>query len=171
MRTTKYNNGNSIPHVTKNDDWGELSTHAYCWYDNDIHYKNLYGALYNWHTVNTDKLCPTGWHVPTDAEWTTLTDYLGGESIAGGKLMETDTIHWSSPNTGATNETGFTALPGGYRYFNGSFFYNGKEGYWWTSSENLTSSSWDRELYYGFSYIGRYSDDKRYGYSVRCLQD
>jgi uncharacterized protein (TIGR02145 family) len=114
LKTTKYRNGDPIPNVTGNA-WAALTTGAYCWYNNDAAtYKATYGALYNWYAVaDSRNIAPTGWHVPTDAEWTTLTTFLGGESVAGGKLKETGTNHWTSPNTGATNETGFTALPGG----------------------------------------------------------
>jgi uncharacterized protein (TIGR02145 family) len=118
LETTKYNDGNNIPNISDNVAWSNLTTPGYCWYNNDDStYKNLYGALYNWYTVNRGKLCPIGWHVPTDAEWTTLTTYLGGESVAGGRLKETGTMHWVSPNVGAINETGFTALPGSCRDF------------------------------------------------------
>lgn len=98
LRTTTYNDGTVIPNVTDNDEWADLSTPAYCWYDNDsATYAQTYGALYNWYTVATDSLCPTGWHVPTDAEWTILTDTLGGLTIAGGLLKETGTTHWTAP--------------------------------------------------------------------------
>ncbi len=132
LKTTRYNDGTSIPLVTDSAAWSNADTSAYCWYNNDIANKNTYGALYNWFTVNTGKLAIAGWHIPTDAEWTTLTDYLGGESIAGGKLKETGTTHWRSPNAGATNESGFTALPGGHRDVNGTFSAMGDDGFWWS---------------------------------------
>jgi len=117
LKTTKYNDGSSIPLVTDNTAWINLSTPGYCWYNNDAAtYKSAYGAMYNWYTVNTGKICPPNWHVPTDTQWETLITYLGGKIIAGGKMKETGTAHWTSPNIGATNETGFTALPGGYRH-------------------------------------------------------
>ena len=123
LKTTKYNDGMAIPLVSDNNAWEALKTPGYCWYNNDAAAnKNRFGALYNWYTVNTKKLCPAGWHVPNDKEWTTLRTYLGGEEIAGGKLKETGTTHWTSPNTDATNQTGFTALPGGGRRSNGEFF-------------------------------------------------
>ncbi len=120
LRTTKYNDGSSIPVVNDNISWLNLTTAAYCWYDNDISRKDIYGALYNWHTVTSGNLCPAGWHVPKNEEWTVLTAYLGGESVAGGKLKETGTAHWN-PNSDATNESGFTALPGGMRGNGGAF--------------------------------------------------
>jgi uncharacterized protein (TIGR02145 family) len=120
LKTTKYSDGSDIPRVTDNTEWSSLTTGALCWYKNDeATYRNLYGAYYNFHAVNTGKLCPTGWHVPTDTEWTELTTYLGGINNTGGKLKETGTIFasppglWRHPNTDATNETGFTARPGG----------------------------------------------------------
>lgn len=137
LRTTKYKDNTAIPLVTDNTAWTNLSTPGYCWYNNDAATnKSTYGALYNWYTVNTGKLCPTGWHVPTDAEWSTLTTCLGGVGVAGGKLKEAGTSHWMSPNVGATNETGFTALPSGYRYAGGTFEYNGLGGWWWSSTES-----------------------------------
>src|SRR5664279_5386678 len=104
LKTTKFNDGTSIPLVRENSAWKDMNSPSFCWYNNDATTnKNNYGALYNWYTVNTNKLCPSGWHVPSDAEWTTLRTYLGGDSVAGGKLKETGTTHWKSPNTGATN--------------------------------------------------------------------
>jgi len=172
LKTTKYNDGTDIPLVTDDYEWSDLTTDAYCWYDNDAAtYKNPYGALYNWYAVNTGKLCPTGWRVPTDAEWTELTVYLGG-FVAGGKLKESGTTHWNSPNTGATNETGFTALPSGYRsYLNGTYYYIGSHGYWWSSQEYSTTNAYLRYMIYVDPGIYRDSGNKRYGYSVRCLRD
>ena len=121
--------------------------------------------------VNTGKLCPTGWYVPSDAEWTELTDYLGGESVAGGKLKETGTTHWASPKTGATNETGFTALPGGYRYYDGTFYNIGDTGYWWSATENYATHAWSRYMIYSISSVLRNYTNKEVGFSVRCLRD
>jgi uncharacterized protein (TIGR02145 family) len=121
LKTTKFNNGADIPLVTGNSDWESLSSPGYCWYENDISKKTPYGALYNWYAANNGKLCPKGWHVPTDAEWTALTDYVGGASIAGLKLKATS--GWNSGGNGHDNY-GFSALPGGYRSgYNGSFYY------------------------------------------------
>jgi uncharacterized protein (TIGR02145 family) len=171
LKTTKYNDGIVIPLVTDDKAWDALTTAAYCWYKNDATAnKNTRGALYNWYTVGTNKLCPGGWHVPTDAEWTTLTTYLGGESVAGGKLKETGTTNWESPNTGATNESGFKALSGGDREF-GTFSYIGYSGYWWSATgTNATEARYRSMAYYG-SKVGRNSIFKKMGYSVRCLRD
>ncbi|NJK95992.1 MAG: hypothetical protein HC905_14715 [Bacteroidales bacterium] len=178
LKTTKYKNGTSIPLVTDNSTWAGLSTPAYCWYNNDRStYGHIYGALYNRYTVETGNLCPTGWHVPSDAEWTTLTYYLGGESWAGGKLKSTGTIEggnglWRSPNLGATNETGFTALPGGGRDIGGSFSLVGSDGLWWGAAQGSTRREWSRSLDYNFSNVYRYYGiDRNYGLSVRCLRD
>jgi uncharacterized protein (TIGR02145 family)/uncharacterized repeat protein (TIGR02059 family) len=172
LRTSKYNDGSSIPLVTDNTAWSNLITPGYCWSNNDAAtYKATYGALYNWYTVNTGKLCPTGWHIPSDAEWTTLTTYLGGENVAGGKLKETGTAHWYSPNAGATNETNFTALPGGSRDFDGSFYGIGNYGDWWSSTESNTDIAWDWGMYYLDSNVYRDYYDKRDGFSVRCVRD
>ena len=142
-----------------------------------------YGVLYNWtaamdgeasSTTNPSGIqgvCPAGWHLPSDAEWTELTDYLGGTSIAGGKLKETGTTHWASPNTGATNETGFTALPGGYRYNNGAFYDIGYAGYWWCATEINATNAWYRYMDYDYSDVLSYYYDKEVGFSVRCLRD
>jgi len=172
LKTTKYNDGTAIPLVADDKAWEALTTPAYCWYNNDATAnKKTYGALYNWYTVNTKKLCPTGWHVPSDAEWTTLTTNLGGESVAGGKLKETSTTHWQSPNTGATNETGFTALPSGYRSSSGTYNYIGLNGYWWSSSEYSPPNAYSRSMNYYRSNVYRYSYYKQDGFSVRCLRD
>jgi uncharacterized protein (TIGR02145 family) len=176
QKTTKYNDGTSIPLVTVDAAWEALSTPGYCWYNNDNINKSTYGALYNWFVVDAasnggKNVCPRGWHVPTDAEWTTLTTYLGGEDVAGGKLKETGTTHWLSPNTGATNERGFTALPSGYRYSNGAFFAIGYNGYWWSSTEYSATYVCFRGMYYYASNVYRDNFDKQYGFTVRCLRD
>jgi uncharacterized protein (TIGR02145 family) len=119
LKVTKYKDGTTIPLVTATGAWVALTTPGYSFYNNSVT-GGVYGALYNWYTVNTGKLCPTGWHVPSTTEWTTLETFLGGASVAGGKLKETGTSKWFSPNTGATNETGFTALPGGARNYLGT---------------------------------------------------
>jgi uncharacterized protein (TIGR02145 family) len=172
LKTTKYNDGTDIPNVTDNTEWENLSTGAYAWYDNDqASNGDTYGALYNWYAVETGQLCPVGWHVPTDEEWTTLNDYLGGEKVAGGKLKEAGTTHWKDPNEGATNETGFTALPGGYRISNGTFYYIGDTGYWWSATEGSTIDAWSRGMYFNNSNVSWGSNYKEDGFSVRCLRD
>jgi uncharacterized protein (TIGR02145 family) len=173
LRTTKYNDGTSIPLVTDDIDWGVVSDPGYCWYDNDAAtFKNICGALYNWHVVKTGKLAPAGWHVPSDAEWTILTSFLGGVYGAGGKMKETGNTHWLSPNTGATNETGFTALPGGYRSRLG-FTYSGNYFVSWTSVEDNTDTIFARHasMHYDNDEVEISETAKWYGLSVRCLKD
>lgn len=172
LKTTKYGDGTTITYITDNSGWISQTTGAYCWYNNDIINKNIYGALYNFYTVvDNRKLCPTGWHVPTDADWSTLTTYLGGEDIAGGKLKEIGTFHWASPNSQATDTSRFLALPGGYRVNSGAFNYIGTYGIWWSSSESSSTNAWFRSLDYGSSSVTRGSSFKNLGLSVRCVKD
>lgn len=172
LKTTRYNDGNPIPLVTDNTAWSNLDTSAYCWYNNDIANKNTYGALYDWFTVHTGKLAIAGWHIPTDVEWTTLMTYLGGEGIAGGKLKESGTTNWRSPNAGATNENGFTALPGGHRDVNGAYSAMGDDGYWWSSTEyGTTGKVWYRNMNYNYAGVVTVSNNKINGHSVRCIKD
>jgi len=172
LKTTKYNDGSLLPLITDEASWANLTTPAYCWYNNDsAAYKANYGALYNWYAVNTGKLAPKGWHVATDSDWTKLTTYMGGESIAGIKLKEAGTLHWKSPNDGATNESLFTALPGSTRNFDGSFDYPGIYGYWWTSTENYLYDAYYRSIYYNYNFVYRSYYSKEVGYSVRCVKD
>lgn len=170
LKTTRYNDGELIPLVTDNSTWSNLSSPAYCWHTNDSTlYSQTYGALYNWHTIKTNKLCPVGWHVPTDADWTTLTNYLGDD--AGGKLKETGTTYWASHNTEASNETGFNALPGDLRQPDGEFYMLGYSGYWWTSTIKSDRAAWYRRMDNGTSYVSRYSAYTQAGFSVRCIKD
>jgi uncharacterized protein (TIGR02145 family) len=172
LKTTKFNDGTAITLVADDQAWGGLTLPAFCWYNKDAAAnKNTYGALYNWFTVNTNKLCPKGWHVSTDAEWTTLTTFLGGESVAGGKLRETGITHWEKPNTGATNESGFTTLPGGYRNNHGAFANINFFGFWWTATENVPTASWCRTMGCTGSNVLRIFSLKKNGYSVRCIKD
>jgi uncharacterized protein (TIGR02145 family) len=175
LRTKKYNDDSDVTLVTDPTVWAALTSEGYCWYNNDeATNKPLYGAMYNWFAVNKGNLCPTGWHVPTDEEWTTLTTTLGGESVAGGKLKEDGTTHWLSPNTGATNESGFTALPGGYRYrLNGTFNDVGKLSYWWSSTEYIydTAKGYYREMFNDQASVSREGAYKTAGKYVRCLKN
>ena len=178
LKVSKYSDGTTIPNITNNTQWDNTSTGAWAYYNNDAANNAKYGKLYNWYAVSktsngNKNVCPTGWHVPTDAEWTVLTDYLGGESVAGGKMKEVGTTSWNSPNTDAINTSLFTGLPGGYRSSNGYYDDIGKGGSWWSSTENdtyqyhpLTCS-----LYGSYSFVGRGSCFERYGLSVRCLRD
>jgi uncharacterized protein (TIGR02145 family) len=174
LKTTKYKDGTAIPLVTDNKTWCNLSTPGYCWFNNDATtYKNAYGALYNWYTVSTVKLCPTGWHVPTDYEWMILISNLGGLDIAGGNLKETGTMHWTSPNTGATNKSGFLALPGGLRHldYGGTFGGIGYTSNWWSATEYMATHAWLFALYYKDANVTRGFSNKIFGCSIRCIKD
>jgi uncharacterized protein (TIGR02145 family) len=194
LKTTKYNDGIDIPLAKDtaaliNDPtaWWNLTTSAYFWYKNDAAtYKNEYGALYNWYAVNTGKLAPTGWHVSTDAEWTTLGNYLiaNGYNYDGSTSGDyyakslAATTNWTTyKDAGAigndlskNNSTGFSAMPGGGCYA-GGFYFVGRDGYWWSSTENDASSTWARGLNYNDIGLSRYNYSKYAGYSVRCVRD
>jgi uncharacterized protein (TIGR02145 family) len=173
LAVTKYRNGDPIPTGLSNSTWQNTTNGAYAIYNNDVANNTLYGKLYNWYAVNDSRgLCPAGWHVPSHAEWTTLVTNLGGSSVAAGKMKAT--TGWNSPNNGATNESGFTGLPGGYRSKNGTYNFIGTNGYWWSSTEVYSFSAWTRILNYDNSDLGIFnttSDNKHYGFSVRCLHD
>jgi uncharacterized protein (TIGR02145 family) len=168
LKTTRYRNGEPIPNVTAT--WAGLTTGAYCWFNNDATtYKATYGALYNWYAVaDSRNIAPTGWHVPTDAEWTTLTTFLGGESVAGGKLKETGTSHWIVPNSGATNSSGFAALPGGSHYYQNSVGVNGN---WWSITVDDATFARGRGLDYYYTNVSFNGYDKKSGFSIRCVKD
>jgi uncharacterized protein (TIGR02145 family) len=171
LRTTKYNDGTNIPLVADSANWRRLITPGYCWYDNDKNYKRPYGALYNWLTVDTGKLCPTGWSVPSDDQWTELTTFLGGENIAAARLKESGTTHWTSPNLGALDSYGFAALPAGARGAQSVFGLMGNDGNWWTSTEDATGTAWARTMRNNQIAVGRNAGNKRSGYSIRCIKD
>jgi uncharacterized protein (TIGR02145 family) len=172
---SKYRNGNSInvtPYSWNN--WNDYSA-KWCNYNNDANNDATYGKLYNfWAVENGDGLCPTGWHVPSDGEWNTLVTYLGGVSVAGGSLKST-AVGWALPNTGATNSSGFTGLPGGHRDAFGNFYTQGTEGIWWCSNPTIhrTLRNNDASVGYGNTPGGSTSSSRhyRYGFSVRCIKD
>lgn len=178
-----YRNGEPIRFAETNAEWKDAGTKkegAWCYYSNCDSLGQIYGKLYNWYAVNDPRgLAPEGWHIPSDDEWTELTNCLGGDSIAGGKLKSTGTIEvgdglWRSPNKGATNETGFSALPGGWRYAaDGSFGNLGRNGRWWSVTELYTGDAWSwyRLMYCDSTYIYGSYHDKEPGYSVRCIRD
>lgn len=173
LKVTHYNDGTAIPNVTDDNTWKGLATGAYCNYKNDATVAATYGKLYNWYAVtNTKKLAPKGFHIPTDAEWTILYNYLGGDRQDGKKIQEQGTVHWSA-NTGATNSTLFTALPGGGRIFDsfqGAFADLTSDAYFWSTTANGASNAWYMDLYVK-GYFERHDSPKYYGYSVRCIKD
>lgn len=175
LKVTHYRNGDAIPNVTDSLEWEELTTGAFCNYDNNESNVATYGRLYNWYAVNDSRnIAPEGWHVPSDIEWQTLVDYLGGAAVAGGKMKEAGTTHWNSPNTGATDESGFSALPGGCRCGNllGGYIHIRGSADFWSFAESDASDPWSRGLSAGTAEIFRAADvAKFYGFSVRCIRD
>ena len=175
LKVSRYRNGDGIPVIVNNKIWESLTSGIRCWYLNDsTTYAKPYGNLYNWYSVSDSRgLCPTGWHIPNDIEWSTLIDYLGGESIAGGKIKTTGPDYWSNPNI-ATNSSGFSALPNGYRDQYGFFYnvsYERNIGILWSASESINSKpisyileNWNTKIFIG-------SQNKSFGASVRCLRD
>jgi len=185
LKTTRLNDGSSISNVNDGNTWFNLSSPAYCWYNNLATYKNIYGALYNWYCVNTGKLAPVGWHIPSDSEWAELTNFLinhgfgyGGAGSDIGKSLAF-TSGWSYSSTvgyigneqSGNNSSGFAGLPGGYRYDTGAFNNVGGDAYWWSSTEANTVGAWSRTLYYSGSDATSYIGGWRYGFSVRCIKD
>jgi len=172
LKTTKYRNGDDITNFTNNTDWGMYSISSWCNYNNDATNSNNPGKLYNWYAVfDSRNITPVGWHIPSDSEWTMLTSFLGGENVSGGKLKETDLFHWGVPNTSATNEVGFTALPGGYRLTSGQYDNLGNNGYWWSLTENGINYAWYRYIYKGSASVVRDYYNKNAGFSIRCVKD
>lgn len=172
LKTTRYRDGTPIPNVADATDWSYLATGAYCDYENDAGNSATYGRLYNWYAVNTGNVCPVGWHVPSDAEWTALATALGDEILAGGKLKEAGLTHWQSPNAAATNETNFTALPGGSRFSTGSFYNITYDGYFWTTTTGTDPAyAWYHWLDFNSGFLIRSEDYKTDGASVRCVKD
>jgi uncharacterized protein (TIGR02145 family) len=180
LAVTKYRNGDPIPSGLTNTTWQNTTNGAYAFYNNDAANNTTYGKLYNWYAVNDSRgLCPTGWHVPSDAEWTTLINYMdpsqnssawGTQSaVAGGRMKST--TGWNYSNTGATNESGFTGLPGGIRYASGGNSLIGLGGRWWSSTEKEFDGVWGRGLVHSSSLVFRYVHDRRSGLSVRCVRD
>jgi uncharacterized protein (TIGR02145 family) len=177
LKVTRYRNGDEIPEKTDDDEW-DSSTGGRCSYKNDSANFAIYGALYNWFAVNDSRiLAPEGWHVPTDEEWQELIDNLGGDTLAGGKMKSTGTIKngdglWRGSDENTTNESGFSALPGGYRYSHGVFDGVGSNAYFWSATESRGGNAWYRYLYYGTTNVYRDDSDWRQaGYSIRCVAD
>jgi uncharacterized protein (TIGR02145 family) len=177
LKTTKFNDGTSIPYVTAGQAWTNMTTPAFCFYENnESGFKNVYGGLYNWYAVASEKLCPAGWHVPSTTEFSALLTALGGDLAAGGKLKETGYAHWTTPNLGATNTSGFTGLPGGGRYSlfsdGGAFADEGLKAYMWSSTEaNYTFTAFSFDLTYDQYNVYKSEYSKSDGGSVRCLKN
>ena len=170
LKTSKYRNGNPITTGLSDNAWQNTTTGAYAICNNDAANNTTYGKLYNWYAVTDSRnLCPAGWHVPSEAEWTTLENFLGDATVAGGKMKTT--TDWTLPNTAATNESGFSGLPGGYRASIGIYGDVGAKGCWWSSTEASSFDAWYRALDYYNGNSSRISYAKQNGFSVRCLRD
>jgi uncharacterized protein (TIGR02145 family) len=170
LKTTHYRNGDLIPNVTDKKAWRILKTGALCDFENQTDNVLSYGHLYNFYAVvDSRKICPEGWHIPTDAEWNTLTTFLGGKGIAGNQLKEAGTTHWQKTNNLVSNVNGFTALPGGCR--GSRFLYMGKTGYWWSATENNSITAWSRYMFYNVPKVSRSYFYKISAFSVRCIKD
>lgn len=172
LRTVTYANGDPIPNVTGGTEWNALLTGAWCTYNNDPELVDPYGHLYNWlAATDVRNVCPAGWHVPSDPEWTQLTDYLGGEGVSGEKLKLAGTEFWIDPNFAANNETGFSALPGGWRLGFGPFNFIGENGYYWTTTGLTATLAWYRRMSYDTGIVTRANTDKKLGFAIRCVKD
>ena len=184
LKTTKLNDNTSLPLVTDKAAWGALATPGYTWYDNDESVNKVpYGALYNWHAVKTNNLCPAGWHVPSNSEWTILTSYLTSNGFGyrgtgitksmANKSGWTESASEGTPGNdqASNNSSGFTAIPGGYRNYSGAFFNLGSHSYWWSSTETSATHAFIRIIFNGDGSVTKFGNDKRAGISVRCIRD
>jgi len=171
LKTTHYRNGDLVTNAVDNYEWEKLLSGAWCDINNNSPNAAIYGHLYNWYAVNDPRgLCPAGWRIATDADWAVLAEFLGGEQVSGGKLKETDTLFWHSPNTGATNETFFSALPGGSRQPDGPFWYFGYYGLWWTSTAENSEFAFYRSLSFDNTALFKNHFRKKCGLTVRCIK-
>jgi uncharacterized protein (TIGR02145 family) len=179
MKVSKYSNGDEIPIIINGVTWASLTSGSRSWYLNDsVTYENPYGNLYNWYAASDSRgICPTGWHIPSDSEWTTLTDYLGGEGVAGGKMKATGNAY-EEGNIGASNSSGFTGYGGGWRegtqepgYFDGQFDRIKLEGRFWSSSSYSNQWAWSQKLNYNNQIINRGPEKKGRGFSIRCIRN
>ena len=177
LKTTRYRNGDIIPNVVDSVEWKNIRTGAQCYYNNDQSNSYIYGSLYNWYVVNDPrKICPEGWHVPSDAEWAALTTSLGGLAVSGGKMKQEGITLWNTPNTGATNQSGFTALPSGRRratefMTHADYEFLGNAGRWWSSSQHDTETAWTRAMHFDDMAVERSTRAKVYGLAIRCIKD
>jgi uncharacterized protein (TIGR02145 family) len=172
LKTTRFQNGDTIPNIISWPQWADMSTSAYCYFNDDTNNANIYGNLYNWYTIEDSRqLCPIGWHVPQVIEWTTLIDYLGGDSVAGGQMKDTGILYWINPNSGANNNSEFSALPGGERDEQGICLKIGTHAYFWSATGMHIFNSFSYRLDYYSANIFAGDDSKVIGMSVRCIKD
>jgi uncharacterized protein (TIGR02145 family) len=173
LKTTRYQNGDLIPNIIDTSQWSYIPLGALCNYNNDPKNVSTYGHLYNWFAVTDSRnIAPKGWHVPAYKEIETLVAFLGGDTIVSGKMKESGTTHWLAPNTDATNESGLTVLPGGYRFNRGGTFHTiGCNSYWWTTTQSIEFYSWSKRIYWYFAHADYNHDLKTFGFSIRCVKD
>lgn len=172
LKATRYNDNTPIPNIKDSSAWSTLTTPAYCEWGNTSGNRAIYGALYNWYVVDDSKeICPSGWHVPSDSEWSILSAYLGGDSVAGSHLKETGNEHWLFQNREADNNSGFTALPSGHRHRIGSFATLGYYGFFWSSTKTDSLQAFNRFVSYNNSVLGRSSSEYTNGFCIRCIRD
>ncbi len=171
LRSTVLNDGTPLKLVTDSTAWKALTSPGYCWYDNDISNKDIYGALYNAFTTDSSNICPAGWHIPSKEDWQQLVTYLGDSLNAGGMLKETGTRYWQDPNTGADNISGFSALGAGIRYFQGTFSSLLDYSAIWSATASDDAGQWFIGLYYGSSSASFGHRKRTYGLSIRCIKD
>lgn len=171
LKTTKYANGNAIPNITGKDQWVNCKSPAYCWYDNNSSNKDEWGALYNWYAINSGNICPNGWHVATDADWTTLENKAGGRDKAAAALREEGTKHWKEATQNTNNELNFNMIGGGFRNAYGDFTWQKVDAGFWTATGKTPSYAWNRTNYYYDDNLNRHEIQKCFGYSVRCVKN
>ena len=175
LNVNTFKNGDLIPEAKTRESWenaGKKGQPAWCYYENNPSNEDNYGKLYNWYAVNDKRgISPKGWHVPSDDEWQILINFLEGDKDAGGKMKESGIIYWKSPNTSATNKSGFSASPGGLRYIDGEYNDLGDDAYFWSSTEYSSDKAWYRIMGYHFSNVYHNYYNKRHGFSVRCIKD
>jgi len=172
LKVTHYRNGDLIPEVIDITSWSNLDSGAFCDYNNNLFNASAYGKLYNYYAlIDNRNICPQGWHIPSDAEWNLLCKFIGDDSLVGGKLKEMGFTHWINPNINATNESGFTGLPGGYRTANGNFEGFGMDAYWWTATQADNKIAWSRNINFKQSIVNIRGSDKKMGFSIRCIKN
>lgn len=171
LKTTKYANGNSIKNITSGSEWVSCKSPAYCWYDNNSSNKNEYGALYNWYVINSGNICPNGWHVATDADWTTLTNKVGGAEKAGAALKEKGTAHWETTSDDVKDEYNFGIVGAGFRDPYGNFTWKNVDACFWSATGKTPSYAWYRHTFHYDKALSRHEVQKCNGYSVRCVKN
>lgn len=171
LRVTRYRTGDPIPYIDGMAEWGALENGAVVHYENADIYNNMYGKLYNWYAaIDRRGICPIGWRVPTEEDWTALANSLGGIETAGGKMKARGTRDWANPNVAATNESGFSGLPGGTRRYDGEFMGIGEIGFWWSATQTGPVSAWSRGLYHAERRLIKANHSKNHGFSIRCIK-